>query len=119
MRKLIRIHIGGLHASKEPAVIDTVLGSCVAVCLHDAVERIGGMNHILLPGEAELTHFDTSARYGINAMELLINTIATLGGNRRRIAAKAFGGAHILPELVCTWFCAACVQMIVRGLSIS
>ncbi len=98
-RKLIRIHIGGLHASKEPVVIETVLGSCVAVCLYDAVERIGGMNHILFPGEADLTHFDNAARYGINAMELLINRIAALGGNRRRITAKAFGGAHILPGI--------------------
>jgi len=99
MKKLILIHIGGLHASKEPAVIETVLGSCVAVCLYDAAERIGGMNHILLPGEADLTRFDTAARYGVNAMELLINRIAALGGNRHRIVAKAFGGAQILPSI--------------------
>ena len=96
MKKLIRIHIGELHASKKPVVIETVLGSCVAVCLYDSRERIGGMNHILLPGEADLKHFDTSARYGINAMELLINRITALGGDRRRIVAKVFGGAQIL-----------------------
>jgi chemotaxis receptor (MCP) glutamine deamidase CheD len=99
MKKLIRIHIGGLHVSRKPAVIETVLGSCVAVCLYDAVERIGGMNHILLPGEAGFNDFDTAARYGNNAMELLIDRIAALGGNRRRIVAKAFGGAKILPSI--------------------
>ena len=99
MKKLIRIHIGQLHASREPVIIETVLGSCVSVCLYDAVERIGGMNHILLPGDADLKHFDASARYGINAMERLINRIAVLGGDRRRIIAKVFGGAHILPAI--------------------
>lgn len=99
MKRKISIHIGGLHASKEPTVIHTLLGSCVAVCLYDAVERIGGMNHILLPGRADLRHFDTVARYGINAMELLINRIMTLGGKRRRLVAKVFGGAHVLPSI--------------------
>jgi chemotaxis protein CheD len=99
MKKRIGIHIGGLYVSKEPVVIETLLGSCVAVCLYDAAERIGGMNHILLPGDADLKHFDASARYGINAMELLINRIAALGGDRRRVVAKAFGGAHVLPAI--------------------
>lgn len=99
MKRKINIHIGGIHASKEPAIIHTLLGSCVAVCLYDAVQRIGGMNHILLPGRADLRHFDSVARYGINAMELLINRIMTLGGKRHRLVAKAFGGAHILPAI--------------------
>jgi chemotaxis protein CheD len=99
MKKRISIHIGGLYASKGSAVIETTLGSCVAVCLFDPVERIGGMNHILLPGKADLKHFDTAARYGINAMELLINRITALGGNRARIVAKAFGGANVLPAI--------------------
>jgi chemotaxis protein CheD len=96
LRKRVRIHIGDLHASRGSAVIETILGSCVAVCLYDPAERVGGMNHILLPGEADLKHFDVSARYGINAMELLINRIVVLGGDRRRLVAKVFGGANVL-----------------------
>jgi len=99
MKEHIPIHIGECHASRKPAVISTVLGSCVAVCLFDAECRIGGMNHILLPGEADMKHFDDAARYGINAMELLINRIMTLGGNRRRLVAKVFGGGHVLPAI--------------------
>jgi chemotaxis protein CheD len=99
MKKRINVHIGGLYASKEPVVIDTILGSCVAVCLYDSAANIGGMNHILLPGDADMKHFDGSARYGINAMELLINRIVALGGDRRRVVAKAFGGAHIIPAI--------------------
>ena len=82
MKKSFSIHIGGFHASRNPAVIETLLGSCVAVCLYDPVARIGGMNHILLPGKADLKHFDNVARYAINAMELLINRVMTLGGKR-------------------------------------
>ncbi len=99
MKRSISIHIGGFHASKEPTVIDTLLGSCVAVCLHDHVASIGGMNHILLPGKADLKIFDNVARYAINAMELLINRVMTLGGHRPNLIAKVFGGAHVLPAV--------------------
>lgn len=99
LKKKIFIHIGDLHCSRDPAIIETVLGSCVAVCLHDPLACIGGMNHILLPGRANLEQFDTVARYGINAMELLINQMAVTGAARARLTAKVFGGAHILPSI--------------------
>lgn len=98
-KKEILIHIGGYYASREPVVIHTLLGSCVAVCLFDRVSGIGGMNHILLPGHADLNHYDSSARYGINAMELLINAIMTNGGKRTNLKAKVFGGANLLPNI--------------------
>ncbi len=99
MKKKISIHIGGFHASREPTVIDTLLGSCVAVCLYDPVASIGGMNHILLPGKADLKHFDNSARYATDAMELLIQKVISLGGKREHLGAKVFGGANVLPSI--------------------
>jgi chemotaxis protein CheD len=99
VKEEICIYIGGYYASRDPLVIHTLLGSCVAVCLYDPMRRIGGMNHIFLPGEADMKHFDCAARYGINAMELLINAIMSLGGHRYRLVAKVFGGAHLLPSI--------------------
>ena len=98
-RTVVNIHIGDYYASKESEIIHTVLGSCVAVCLIDPYQKIGGMNHILLPGNPDLENFDDSARYGINAMELLINKIMRLGGKKRLLIAKAFGGGHIMPSI--------------------
>lgn len=99
MRKKIHIHIGEYHASRDPAVIYTILGSCVAACLFDPLNRIGGMNHILLPGKADLEKYDVSARYGVNAMELLINRMMNLGASRRSLIAKVFGGAHMISSI--------------------
>ena len=73
-------------------VLVTVLGSCIATCLTDPVAGVGGMNHFLLPGEASQRGRET--RYGINAMELLINAILKAGGQIGRLEAKVFGGAH-------------------------
>lgn len=98
-KKLVRIHIGEYYASARPVVINTILGSCVSVCLFDPALRAGGMNHILLPGEADLSTFDLPARFGINAMELLINALMKEGGDRKRFVAKLFGGADIIPGI--------------------
>jgi len=94
-----KIHIGEIYASSKPAVVETILGSCVSVCLYDELKRIGGMNHILLPGKADLGRFDKGARYGINAMEMLINKLMKIGARRKMLRAKLFGGAHIIQSL--------------------
>ena len=90
----VSIHIGELYASREPAVVETVLGSCVAVCLHDPVNRVGGMNHILLPRRCQ--DDPALARYGEHAMPLLIQRILKLGGERKHLQAKLFGAASVL-----------------------
>jgi chemotaxis receptor (MCP) glutamine deamidase CheD len=92
-RNRISLYIGDVAASRSPVVLDTLLGSCVAVCLYDPVLRAGGMNHILLP---RCQAGDKNPRCGIHAMELLINELMKLGGDRRRFIAKAFGGANVL-----------------------
>ena len=92
----VTIKIGELYAAAEPAVIYTLLGSCVAVCMYDIKNKIGGMNHIFLPGNDKMT---SSTRYGENAMKHLIRRIINLGGNRENIVAKAFGGGHVIPVL--------------------
>ena len=78
-------------SDRQDVVLTTILGSCVSTCLWDPVARIGGMNHFLLPegGSAKAQQF----RYGLYAMELLINGLLKMGANRARLEAKLFGGA--------------------------
>jgi chemotaxis protein CheD len=79
-------------------LLGTVLGSCVAVCLHDPVRAIGGMNHFLLPfGQEEGAN--RPVRYGLFAMEMLINDLLKAGAKKSRLEAKLFGGARISAEL--------------------
>jgi len=89
----VRLFTGDVVAGAHPLVLHTLLGSCVAVCLYDPMARIGGMNHILLPGGCKDC---IGPRFGVHAMELLINRLMGLGVDRRRLIAKAFGGANVL-----------------------
>jgi len=89
---------GGVYASREPVVIRTTLGSCIAVCLLDVQRKIGGMNHFMLPGVQDSSDGDIpcSTRYGVHAMELLINECMRKGADRYALVAKVFGGGHVL-----------------------
>ncbi|MDO6838260.1 chemoreceptor glutamine deamidase CheD [Paraglaciecola chathamensis] len=93
----IKILPGEYYATTEQTLILTVLGSCVAVCLRDPKLKIGGMNHFLLPSDnAGHNPVSASARYGVYAMEILITQILKLGGDKRRLEAKVFGGGAVL-----------------------
>jgi chemotaxis protein CheD len=92
----VRVNIGEVAVSADPCSLDALLGSCVSVCLYDPMRRAGSMNHILLPGKSLN---GKCTRYGVYAMEVLINELMKHGADRRRLVAKAFGGANVLPGM--------------------
>ncbi|GAC1600194.1 MAG: chemoreceptor glutamine deamidase CheD [Ramlibacter sp.] len=94
----VKILPGQYYAASGHGAITTVLGSCVSTCLWDPLRRIGGMNHFMLPGDGEsaTSPVTASARFGVYAMEVLINEMIHLGAERRRMVAKIFGGGRVL-----------------------
>ncbi len=93
-----RLHViqGRFVIADEPdVVLTTILGSCVSACLLDPEAGVGGMNHFLLPGGEG----GDGLRYGVNAMELLINALLRRGARRERLEAKLFGGARLFDGL--------------------
>jgi len=96
------LHIGqGEHqVSSEPGVaITTILGSCIAACIRDPQTGVGGMNHFLLPEGDAAADSEAGRRYGVNAMERLINSLLAAGARRDRLEAKLFGGASMFDRL--------------------
>lgn len=93
----ITIMQGETRVSDEPdVVLTTVLGSCIAACLFDPVAKVGGINHFLLAesggGETDLSSMQ---RYGVYAMEVLINAMLSMGAVRSRLKARIYGGASL------------------------
>ncbi len=83
-----------LFASKEPYVVKTILGSCVAICLWDPVNQIGGINHYMLPSwnGNDLA----SPKYGNIAIDKLLEKMGQLGARRENLKAKIFGGGELI-----------------------
>ena len=89
---------GEYYATARNEMITTVLGSCVSACIFDARKGLGGMNHFMLPGAYSRAE-DASARYGLYAMESLINAILKLGCRKEDLRAKLFGGGQIIANM--------------------
>lgn len=92
------IYIGGYYVSRTPTVVKTVLGSCIATCLYEKQLKVGAMNHFMLPSVRDVDDYNNT-RYGIFAMEVIINEIIKLGGKRKNMQAKIFGGGHVLDNM--------------------
>jgi chemotaxis protein methyltransferase CheR len=97
---LQRIVLGEWFTASEPSLVSTLLGSCVAACLYDPIAGIGGMNHFMLPHTHDAA--GSGARFGLHAMEILINELMQKGADRRRLVAKVFGAAAVNRALTCT-----------------
>ncbi len=101
----VKVLPGEYYATLQDEVITTVLGSCVAACIHDPAIGVGGMNHFMLPepsttaGRWGGSITGRAARYGSDAMEQLVNTVLKAGGARSRLQVKIFGGGRILSRM--------------------
>ena len=96
---VVEINSGGLYVSANRAeVITTLVGSCVAVCLFDAGNGVGGMNHFMLPyaGDGESPARSQDLRYGAYAMDSLLQGVLAGGGRAERLKAKVFGGGELI-----------------------
>ncbi len=96
----VQIYPGEQFVTRGDIILSTLLGSCVAACLYDPVSKVIGMNHFLLanhryPKDMDLIQ-SQAGRYGIHAMELLINEMLKQGAKKHRLQAKAFGGGNVL-----------------------
>jgi len=94
---MLVLHPGDYASSRDDIVLCTVLGSCISVVLYDKVLGYGGMNHFMLPFSSRSPDvLSEDGKYGVNAMELLINDMMKKGSNRFDLQAKVFGGGHVL-----------------------
>lgn len=98
-----RLLPGEYYVTRHDELIFTVLGSCVSACVRERKLGIGGMNHFMLPLDrssgANAWRDDragSATRYGMAAMQRLINDILELGGQRENLEFKLVGGAKIL-----------------------
>lgn len=97
-----RVAPGEFYITREQECISTVLGSCIAACIRNVKTGTGGMNHFMLPGNADergsaWKNADAlETRFGVAAMESLINEILKQGARKSDLEVKLFGGGEIL-----------------------
>lgn len=92
----IFLYPSNIIVSNKPNMIKTILGPCVAVCLFDEKNKIGGINHFMLP------YWDgkdiPTPKYGNIAIKKLYEKLIMSGGDESHIISKIFGGANIIEK---------------------
>lgn len=92
--KVVRLFAGEVSFADEPSVIDTTLGSCVAVCFFDRETQASAICHAALPF-APVTCSEPF-RYVDEAIHYIVGRFGRLGVPRKRLQVKLFGGADVL-----------------------
>lgn len=92
MDNLINVGVARIEISSNPAVLRTILGSCVGVCVYDRMKKIGGLAHILLPNWVK---DGVKEKYADSAIPILVNQLLKMGCSREFMSAKIAGGASM------------------------
>jgi chemotaxis protein CheD len=88
------LYPAAMFASATPTLVNTILGSCIAVCFWDPSLKIGGINHFMLPfwnGQGL-----ASPKYGNIAIDRLMEKMISMGSNPKAMRAKVFGGGEVI-----------------------
>jgi chemotaxis protein CheD len=96
----LNLQPGELYLAREPAILRTILGSCVSVTFWSPRLGAGALCHGVLPRCPELAPLRASGyRYVDYSIRYLTQQFDALGARRDEIEIKLFGGADVLPLL--------------------
>jgi len=93
---------GQLYLSRQPSVLETILGSCVGVTFFSARLAAGALCHGMLPrcpvsGRMAGAGVEQRSRYVDFSIRHLAEQFDALGADRSELEVKVFGGADVLP----------------------
>ena len=91
------LHPGQLAFAERGERMETLLGSCVAVILHDARRTFGAMCHIVHAGTPVNTHQDSCA-YGPLALAAMDALLLSRGITPSLCQAYVYGGGNMFPQ---------------------
>jgi chemotaxis protein CheD len=101
----VYVQPGESHLVREPAILRTVLGSCVGVTFWSPNLGVAALCHPMMPrqprGRNTAMNIEAARRYVDFAIRDLARQLDALGAVRADVEVKMFGGADVLPVTVC------------------
>jgi chemotaxis protein CheD len=89
------IGMGEFGVAVEGRLAVRGLGSCVAVILHDASTRVGGIAHVMLPSHTLARNQAKPAKFADTAIPLLLEEMQRAGARRGNLRVRLVGGAKM------------------------
>ena len=96
MSEIIRVGMAELKTAKAPDKLVTLgLGSCIGVCAYDALHKLGGLVHIMLPNSYLAMDALNFAKFADTGIPLLILELEQQGVSLKQLIVKIIGGAEM------------------------
>jgi chemotaxis protein CheD len=96
----IYVQPGESHLVKRPAILRTLLGSCVGITCWIPRLGVGALCHPMLPNYPTKRPADSSREAGRRYVDFAIRDLArqfdALGARRNEVGVKLFGGGDVL-----------------------
>ena len=93
----VTVQPGQLYLARRPTVVQTILGSCVAVTFWSRRLQAGALCHGVLPQCPSGITAAEGPRYVDFSIRFLAGQFDALGAGRQEVEIKIFGGADVLP----------------------
>jgi chemotaxis protein CheD len=94
-RVIINVAEGRVSNDPSDVLATYSLGSCIGVCLYDAVAHVGGLLHYQLPSSMmDVKRAEQSPMmFADTGMNILMRKMVALGAEKKRMKVKLAGGA--------------------------
>ncbi|MBF0486830.1 MAG: chemotaxis protein CheD [Nitrospirae bacterium] len=95
---LVFLKPGEVYVTEKPALVKTVLGSCVSITMFEPMRRVAAICHGMLPdcGGKGCGDCPEKLKYVTCSIKYIMNKMQDKGVNTRDIEIKAFGGGDVL-----------------------
>ena len=99
----VRVDMAEMKVVDRPVTLITNVGSCVAICIHDSINKCGGLAHIMLPTSKVSRNKSFPLKYADTAVPALTEALRKMGKNKNGgLSAKMAGGANMFPNIKST-----------------
>ena len=95
----VRVDMADMKVENRKVALVTNVGSCVAICIHDPINKCGGLAHIMLPSSNITRKKTLPSKYADTAVPALTEAIRKTVKNSFCLTAKIAGGANMFPNL--------------------
>jgi len=86
---------GQYYITNANMILETLLGSCVAVCIYNTKNGFTAMNHFMNDKPADPNDLDTG-RYGTTSTEYIIKKLLDIDPDVNHYKAELYGGAAVI-----------------------
>jgi len=101
-RKTFIVGVADMVVSNDSSaeIVTYSLGSCLGITVYDAVKKIGGLLHLMLPDSTIAAAKAANSPYMFvdTGVPRLFHAVYSLGAERSRLEVRVAGGAQLLDE---------------------